>query len=218
MIVEYYINNIDDKEIDLKHNIEYIDKFPVSSILSSISHTKFLKKNFTKFKLGCFIDYPIAYNDHDRRQDLINDAINAGANYIAITIPFFNIVNRKYSKFRDDIKKNLELCSKHNIDIRYILEYRKFDHQLLAKVCEILMENTINVVYPSTGFFIDNIEDNIIACAYLNEKTGIKTIINGNIWRKSQIDNLLKIKPYGLSTNQITSFDLIDPSVYDTTI
>lgn len=218
MIIEYYINSIDEKEIDIKNNIENIIKSPISGILSSISHVRFLKKNFPSIKLGCFIDYPIANSDLERRQDLIQDAINAGSNYIAITIPFFNIVNRKYSKFRDDIKKNLELCTKNNINIRYILEYRKFDHQLLTKVCEILMENTIDVVYPSTGLFLDNIEDNIIACAYLHEKTGIKTIVNGNIWRKSQIDNLLKIQPYGLSINQISSFNLIDPSLYDSKI
>lgn len=215
MIIEYYINSIDEKEIDIKNNIDNIIQFPISGILSSISHVKFLKKKFPNIKLGCFIDYPIANSDLERRQDLIQDAINAGSNYIAITIPFFDIINRKYSKFRNDIKKNLELCIKNNINIRYILEYRKFDHQLLTKVCEILMENTIDVVYPSTGLFLDNIEDNIIACAYLHEKTGIKTIVNGNIWRKSQIDNLLKIQPYGLSINQISSFNLIDPSLYD---
>lgn len=215
MLIEYYINSIDEKELDIKNNIESISKLPISGILAPISHIRFLKKNFTTLKYGCLVDYPMSNCDFDRRQDLINDALMIQSNYIAITIPFFHIINRKYSKFRDDIKKNLELCSKSNTELRYILEYRKFDHQILSKVCEILMENNINTVYPSTGLFLDNIEDNTIACAYLHEKTGIKTIVNGNIWRKSQIDSLLKIKPYGLSLNQISNFHLIDPSLYE---
>jgi deoxyribose-phosphate aldolase len=215
MYIEYYINSIDEKEEDIKQNISKVLTYPVSSVLANHSIARLIKKNFLHTKIGCFIDYPIAASDFDSRQQQIIDAINIGANYVAITIPFFQIVNRKYAKFRDDIRKNLDICQKYQIDIRYILEYRKFDHQLLAKVCEILMENTINIVYPSSGLFIDNIQDNIIASAYLHEKTGIQTIVNANIWKQSHVDSILKINPYGISLNQISNFELIDKTLYD---
>lgn len=214
MYVEYYINAIDEKEIDIKNNIDQICKYPISNILSPHSQCKFIRKNFPDIKTGCFVDYPLSSSDNERRQDLIMDAINIGINNIAITAPFYQIINRKYNKFRDDIAKNLELCSKHNIDLRYILEYRKFDHQLLTKICEILLEKGINIIYPSSGLFLDNIEDNIIACAYLHEKTGINTIVNGNIWKKNQIDNILKIKPYGISVCHIENLKLLSPLLF----
>lgn len=209
MYIEYYINSIDEKEIDIKNNIDQITNNAISGIIAPYSQAKFIKKNFNDISVGHFIDYPIASCDSDRRQDLIMDAINAGASYISVSAPFYQIVNRKYNKFRDDISKNLELCSKHNIELRYILEYRKFDHQLLSKICEILLEKGIKTIYPSSGLFLDNIDDNIIACAYLHEKTGINTIVNGNIWKKNQIENILKIKPYGISLCHIENLKLL---------
>ena len=210
MYTEYYINTIDDKEIDLKNNIDIIIKQSVANVVASYDHAKFIKKNYPNLNIGCFVDYPCANGDIERRQDLINDAIKIGINYINITIPFYQVINRKYNKLKEDVKKNLDLCQKSNIDIRYMLEYRKFDHQLLCKVCDVLKDGGITTVYPSTGFFLDNIEDNIIACAYLYEKTGINTIVNGNIWQKNQVDNIYKINPYGFSSNQLNSFDLIN--------
>lgn len=214
MHLEYYINSIDEKEIDIKTNIEQIFQYNISSVLSPNNQTRFIKKTFPDLATGCFVDYPLASCDIERRQDLILDAINIGANYIAITAPFYYIVNRKYNKLRDDISKNLEICHKHNIQLKYILEYRKFDHQLLTKVCEILLEKGINTIYPSSGLFLDNIEDNIIACAYLHEKTGINTMVNGNIWKKSQIDNILKIKPFGISVCHAESLKLLFPILF----
>lgn len=209
MYVEYYINSIDEKEIDIKNNIEQICQYPVSGIIAPHSQAKFIKKNFPHLNIGCFVDYPISSSDTDRRQDLVNDAINIGCNYIAITAPFYQIINRKYNKFRDDITKNLALCEKYNIELKYILEYRKFDHQLLTKICEILLEKGIKTIYPSSGLFLDNIEDNIIACAYLHEKTSINTIVNGNIWKKNQINNILQINPYGISICHLENLKLL---------
>lgn len=209
MQLEYYINTIDEKDIDIKNNIDNIKKYNISNILAPISQIKFIQKIVDNKTIGCLIDYPTASSDISRRQDLINDAIKVGVDYISITIPFYYIVNRKYDKFRDDISKNLELCRNNNIELRYILEYRKFDHMLLHKICEILMKSEVDLIYPSTGFFVDNIEDNIIACAYLKEKTGIRTIVNGNIWQQSQTNTLLKFDPYGFSSNNIFSFSFL---------
>jgi deoxyribose-phosphate aldolase len=208
------INSIDEKEQELKTRIDNVLEYPIANILVQHNQIKFIKKNYPKLNIGCFIDYPLAFNDIDIRQQSITSALSCGANFISITIPFYYIINRKYAKFRDDIKKNFDLCNSHNASIRYILEYRKFDHQILTKVCEILIENNVNTIYPSTGLFLDNIEDNIIACAYLNKKTGISTIINGNIWNSSQLKTLLKVQPFGLSINQTATLGLLDTDIY----
>jgi hypothetical protein len=39
------------------------------------------------------------------------------------------------------------------------LEYRVFDHHCLKKICEILDTFGIKKVFPSTGYFIDNLAD-----------------------------------------------------------
>lgn len=215
MYIEYYINTIDEKEIDIKTNIDNITKYgvPYPSIVAPIHYIKFIKKNYPHIKCGTYVDYPLAYEELSRRQDLILDAIKLGITFINIPVPFYSIINRKYDKFRDDIKKNLELCVPQHIELRYMLEYRKFDHPLLCKVCEILVQGGVNIVYPSTGFFLDNINDNLIACAYLKEKTGINTIVNGNVWSSDHMQNMLKIKPYGFSSNNPLNFRLINQNI-----
>lgn len=209
MYTEYYINNIDEKDIDIKNNLDNLKKYKLSGIVSPISQIKFIKKIAENIDIGCLVDYPIASSDLARRQDLILDALKIGVDYISITIPFYYIINRKYDKFRDDIAKNLDICRNKGTQLRYILEYRKFDHLLLHKICEILMKCEVDTIYPSTGFFIDNIEDNMIACSYLKEKTGIKTVVNGNLWKQPQADSLLKFNPYGFSSNNINSFSFL---------
>jgi deoxyribose-phosphate aldolase len=215
MYIEYYINSIDEKDIQIKSNIDEVIKYPISGILAPYSQAKFIKKNYPTQSVGCLIDYPISSCDPGRRSDLINDAIKIDINYVCVTVPFYYIINRKYDKFREDIKKNLELCNSHNIDIRYVLEYRKFDHALLTKICEILLVNNIKTIYPSTGFFLDNLEDNIIAASYLKQKTGISVIINGNLWTARHAESLIKANSFGFSCNNAAAFKLLDKKTYE---
>lgn len=202
MYIEYYLNTIDEKDIDIKKQID--DLVTYSNTINFVSmpyYAKLVKKNFPKLNVGCFIDYPLASSDSNFRQLMISDVVKYHIDYINIVIPFYYLVNRKYDKIREDIKKNIEAAN--GIEIRYILEYRKFDHQILTKTCEVLMSGGIKTIYPSTGFFIDNIEDNIIACSYLQKKTSINTIINGNCWSEKHYNNVLSSGMFGFSTNNL---------------
>lgn len=208
MYIEYYINAVDEKDLEIKQNIEnLIQHVSIKNIVSNNYQAKYIKKNFNNLNVGSFIDYPIASMEPSFRQEHIKNSLSQDLDFISITIQSYYLINRKYDKIRDDIKKNLDICQ--NKELRYILEYRKFDHQILAKACEILISCGVNIIYPSTGFFIDNLDDNILACQYLNKKTGINTIINGNTWTKKQIDQILKSNLYGFSSNNIYCLKLI---------
>lgn len=74
----------------------------------------------------------------------------------------------------------------------YFLEYRVFTHQSLIKACNILLETPISNVYVSSGYMLDNPDDNVIACVLLQQKTNIKTIFTSNIWQKKHTDALKK--------------------------
>lgn len=208
MYIEYYLNNIDDNDTETKKNIQdLVDLTTIKNVISLSHQSKIIKKFFPQLYVGAFIDYPISNTENIRRSDLILDAKKNNIDCIAITVPYYYLINRKYDKFRDDIKKNLDLCEK--IELRYILEYRKFDHQLLAKVCEILLACGVKTIYPASGFFIDSLDDNILACSYLHKKTSINTIINGNAWNKNHVDKILKSNLYGLSCNSVTTLKVI---------
>jgi deoxyribose-phosphate aldolase len=202
MYTEYYINAVDEKDLEIKQNIENLIQYTsIKNIVSTSYQAKYIKKNFNNLQVGSFIDYPVANSEPASRQEHIKNSLAQDLDFVCVTIQSYYLINRKYDKIRDDIKKNLDLCQ--NKQLRYILEYRKFDHQILAKACEILISCGVNIIYPSTGFFIDNLDDNILACQYLNKKTGINTIINGNTWTKKQIDQVVKSNLYGFSCNNI---------------
>lgn len=208
MYLEYYINTIDENDTDIKKNIQdLLDLTSVRSVMSLAHQAKMIKRFYPTLFVGVFVDYPISNIEFSRRQDLINDAMKNNIDCVAITIPHSLIINRKYDKFRDDIKKNIDLANK--MEIRYILEYRKFDHQLLAKTCDILLSCGIKIIYPSSGFFVDSLEDNMLACSYLNKKTSISTIINGNAWNKDHINKVQNSKLYGFSCNSINTLRLL---------
>lgn len=210
MYQEYLINCIDEKDINIKNNIENLIKFTdTKNIVCSHQYARLIKKYFSDINIGVLVDYPLAYSDIEYRKIAISNVVKEKYKYIAITIPFYYLVNRKYDKLREDIKYNNQLCGE-NIELRYILEYRKFDHNILAKACEILKENGIHIIYPSTGLFIDNLEDNILACSYLSQKTNINTIINGNAWTRKQVQTIIKSQMYGFSTNSLETLKIFN--------
>lgn len=208
MYIEYFINTVDIKDIDIKNSVDTISKIGITNICCFPYVAKIVKKFYTKSDIGLLTDYPLGNNTTNTRQFLIDSLIESNYKYINIPIQFHLMINRKYDKIRDDMKMLNDLATRYNAKIRYILEYRKFDHNLLLKICEICIQNNINDIYPSSGFFLDNIDDNIIACAYLNKKTGINTIINGNTWTKQQIQNIINSGMYGFSTNNISSLQM----------
>jgi hypothetical protein len=64
-------------------------------------------------------------------------------------------------------------------------------------------------VLPSSGFLLDDINDNIIAAKYLMAKSGIDVVCNGNIWTKQQIETVSLSGVYGLRVNHIPSLELL---------
>jgi deoxyribose-phosphate aldolase len=212
MHTEYACYDISINEEEVKQNVASAMKMKPSVISVhpySVSYVKNLLDD--SVLLSCVIDYPMGLNDTATRHSVISQIIakQSRVNIIDISIPSKLIVNRKYDKFREDIKTNMEICQKHNIELRYMLEYRIFSHEILAKVCQILKTFDIKRVLPSSGFMLDDINDNIIAAKYLMAKTGIEVVCNGNIWHKTHIDNVHKSGVYGLRVNHLASLELL---------
>jgi len=114
--------------------------------------------------------------------------------------------NRKYDKLRDDIKMIKDACSTNKTTIRYILEYRKFDHHCLKKICEIFETMNIEYVFPSSGYFLDNISDNILASIFLYKNSkDLKIISTGNIWLDKHFESLINSGLFGFRTSYIAT-------------
>jgi deoxyribose-phosphate aldolase len=206
---EYAMYHLDFAEEEIRNSISDAIKYSVNYVCVPYAYTKFCKllTKDSAVKVSNSIDYPLGLSDTKTRNLAIINAIENGADKISIVIQNNYLNLKKYDKLRQDIKSNLEICTKNNIPLYYYLDYRIFTHQSLIKACNILLECSINHVYVSTGYLLDNVEDNIVACVLLKEKTGMNTIFTSNIWnrkhidliKKNKIDNLRFNNTYGLS-------------------
>jgi deoxyribose-phosphate aldolase len=210
MYIEYvcYDYSLSDEEI--KNNVALAIQLGIKHIGLHYINISLIKGLIEEHSLTVSApsDYPYGLLDPKSRLSIIGSAIKAGAKTIDLVAPAKLIANRKYDKLRDDIKNSLALCQENNVDLRYILEYRVFNHETLAKTCQILKNLGIQYILPATGHMLDDISDNMIACKYLSAKSQIQTICNGNIWTEKQSEILRLSNIYGVRLHHISSIAL----------
>lgn len=209
MKIELSIHNTDIMDIELKKNIIDAVKYQPDSISFLPHHVKYAKRIVKdNCPISSCVDFPFGILDTETRAHYVKKSIREGVNKIDIVIPCHLLLNKKYEKIKKDIEQNNFICKKSNVELRYVLEYRIFNHYTLTRACKLLKENGIETIYASTGHMIDNLTDNSIACMYLEKKTGIKTIINGDIWREDQIEVISDHSPFGIRFKSLHSLRL----------
>jgi deoxyribose-phosphate aldolase len=214
MIIEYSIYDIAISDEELKKNLNEVVTYNPNTISVLPANIKLVKNIISStnknIKISTCIDYPLGIFDTKTRNLAIESAIKSGADIISVCAQSYFFCNRKYDKFREDIRSNLEICSKNNVKLRYFLEYRVFTYELLYRVSQILLDLGVDTIYPSTGYLLDDINDNLVAAALINKKVPINIICNGNIWNNSQINNIFKSKIHGIKVNSINGLDLLN--------
>lgn len=213
MHLEYCYYDTASKDAEIIEHISKAMKLNIESISVLPPYVKLAKSNLSSFGsvvISTPIDFPLGIMDTNSRLFVAENAIKNGAEILEVVCPTQYLCNRKYDKFREDIKLLTGLAAQSNIEIRYILEYRHFTYELLYKIAQILYEFGIKTIYPSTGYFLDDISDNILASALINKKVpDINIICNGNIWNNNHIKLAKNSKIYGLKVNSINALELM---------
>lgn len=210
MIIEYSHYDLASSDAEIKEELTQAGKYAISTV-SVLPQSLRLAKTLIPehIFLSTPIDYPTGSSDLRSRLSMCEYAIKSGASKLDVVVPTHAVCNRKYDKFRDDIKSILDLTLSHNVSVRYILEYRIFTYETLYKIAQILEGFGIYEIFPSSGFFLDNIMDNILAAGMINKKVPKMNIIcNGNIWNLDQIGNINKLNLYGIRLNSLNGLDL----------
>lgn len=208
MYIDFAVTNTDINETEAKALINEIQAYPINSITLPYYLIKSVKNliPIEKISVSCLVDYPLGISDFKTRRCAIEQAFKAGAQTIDITMPQNLAANRKYEKIREDVKGTIDLCTEAGITPRYILEYRIFDHHCLKKICEIFESFNIKYVYPSTGYFLDNLADNILASIFLHENSkDLNVICTGNIWTDKHFETMIKSGLFGFRTTSVHS-------------
>lgn len=191
--IEYGYYDYASSEQETKDITNLAIKLSPSTISVLPQYIKSIKKNIPEhIKLGTIIDYPFGLSNYSDRESAVFSAIKNGANSIELVCPNHALCNRKYDKFRLEIDTLKEMCHNHNVDLKYILEYKIFTLNLLYKVSEILFLKNLLTTYVSSSFFIDNISDNILVAMMLQKKNpNLNLIVTGQAWTDKHIDLIL---------------------------
>lgn len=215
MNIDFAITEIDLNDQEIKDLAKVIfSNYLVTSVSAPYYVIKNIKSIFpenNKQKLSCLIDYPLGISDQKTRQFAIKEAIKLSIDSIDIVMPQNLATNRKYDKIRDDVKNCISICSDSGVSLRYILEYRVFDQNCLKKICEIF-ENSgyVSGVFTSSGYFLDNLADNILASVFLYQNSkNLNIYCTGNAWQSKHFETIIKSNIYGLRTYNITSLNSI---------
>lgn len=211
MILEYCNYDISSNEQEIKENIEISIKYFPKSIIVIPYYLKYTKKYLPDtIQLGCTIDYPFGISSQSSRINEFNEVKSCDPDIINVVAPIHILTNRKYDKFRAEVDTFLDILSDSEIKLRYILEYKICSLNLLYKIVDILLKKNINVVYPSAGYLLDNISDNLLASFLINKKyPNMHIIANGGAWNDKQIDTVLNSQNYGFQTNNIYTLEKI---------
>jgi deoxyribose-phosphate aldolase len=219
MYIDFILNEIDINENESKIKLrEVLSPGRVDSVTVPFYLIKPAKSVIEELNshsiLSCLIDYPLGISDLKTRQFAVGQAIKAGVNMVDVVMPQNLATNRKYDKIREDVKTIVDICKEANCKLRYNLEYRFFDHHCLKKLCEIFDDFGVNSCVPSTGYFIDNLADNIIASIFLYQNSkDIQVLTSGNFWVEHHFDTLNKSGISGFRTN--SSIAILNYLKYD---
>lgn len=207
MYIDFAIINTEINETEAKAILQELKTYPINSITVPFYLIKSFKSIIPNdIKLSCLIDYPLGISDIKTRKCAIEQAHKAGSTAVDITMPQNLAANRKYDKIREDIKQCLDFCNTNDIQVRYILEYRVFDHYCLKKICEIFDNNNIKFIYPSSGYFIDNLADNILASIFLHQNSkDLNVLCTGNMWCDKHFETMIKSGLFGFRTSSLNS-------------
>lgn len=207
MIIDYCLSSGDIDESEAKENIKLVCQYDCVGTITVpfylIKHAKTIVGN-RPIKISALIDYPLGLSDNKTRSCSVEQSLKSGADYVDVCMPQNLASNRKYDKIRDDTKNLLQITT----NIRYILEYRRFDHNCLKKICEIFDNFEIKYIFPSSGFFIDNLSDNILASVFLYKNSKeINVFCSGNAWKDSHFDLIEKSGLFGFRTNSVHAIE-----------
>ena len=134
MYIDFALIDTEVNETTARALINEIQPYQINSITLPYYLIKPVKNLVSSpTQISCLIDFPLGISDLKTRRCAVEQAIKAEVDLLDVAMPQNLAANRKYDKIRDDIKNIIE-TTENKVGIRYILEYRMFDHHCLKKI------------------------------------------------------------------------------------
>lgn len=160
----------------------------------------------TKITIASPVDYPFGDSEKTPRSHQTLRALKAGASIIDLVGNNYYIYNKSYKKFSEEIKEHLKICLDYGAELRVLLDSSKYEPSRMISLSKTLEDSGIEYVIPSTGFYRDDIYDNIITAMSIESKTNIKSIVSGHMWLSKHYDTAVGGKFFGLRAYSLELF------------
>lgn len=158
------------------------------------------------------VDFPYGCSESDVKNHAMINSIRRGCNTIDFVGNTLLASNSKNVKFLDEVEKAYGMCRDKDVVLRVMVEYRLYKYEDLIAIAGGIKEIGIEYVIPATGEGLDTWDDNLAISVVLQEKTGVKVITNGNIWKKGHVEAIEMAKVFGMRLHSLAAirniFDL----------
>lgn len=162
-----------------------------------------------EIEIASTVDYPLGLNSIKLRNSNVMTVAKYGLNYIDLCINSHLLVNKEWDNMEKDLVSNYKICNDNGCKLRIVYDYRRFSKGLID-IAPILEQCGIEYFIPSTGFYIDNSYDNILAAnAFRSINQSTKIILSGNIWTDKHYQSCKKFKPHGIRFYYLSNLKMI---------
>lgn len=157
------------------------------------------------------VDFPYGCSESEVKNHAMINSIRRGCNVIDFVGNTVLSVNGKNVKFLDEVEKAYGMCRDKEVILRVMVEYRLYNYEDLITISGGLKEIGVEYVIPATGEGLDTWDDNLAISVVLQDKTGIKAITNGNIWKKQHMETIVGSKVFGMRLHNLAAIK----NIYD---
>tara|TARA_Y100001970_G_scaffold291009_1_gene426673 strand:+ start:10744 stop:11400 length:657 start_codon:yes stop_codon:yes gene_type:complete len=194
---------------DFDESCTLLKKYNIKNISTTLNYLSHLRNGFDKkIKINTYISYPLADSPIEICDQLINHAIEQGANGIEYLPKFFYLEDNNDEKFANDIEK----INKKGLPVTLIFNKNRMQEKTFSKAIHISLELGIQNYQFGDGFGItlNSFEIQKIK-SLLNKKCLIK--VAGNI---SNLDKTLELLDNGVDNICTSSFHEIFQDIKST--
>lgn len=149
--------------------------------------------------LACPVNYPDGNGDFQLIQHAIIAAQRKGANAIDLVLNPHYVTNYKLELILEEVACYNRICKDYDMTLRVMLDYRLFDTRQFIQTIDLLVDIDIDYIFPSTGNFADDIDDNLTMCGLILKKYPFLSVIStAPVRTKEQYEKFANIGVFGM--------------------
>jgi hypothetical protein len=141
------------------------------------------------------IDYPCGLSSSDSKYHMVLKALKAGAKAIDY-IPNHYHLKTNIPALKEEISACISMCKTYNASLRLFLDYRNTD--TILDMVKLYNSIGVDTFFPTPAYHHDDFIDNVIVSKSIEKQTGCNIIFNGYLWKKSQLQQIIHAKLYGI--------------------